>query len=313
MKSDRTEIRTKEFEKNYELESYLKEINLNLKPAEMALHREQIQEYPVIFVMGALRSGTTLMMQWLAETGEFAYPTNLLSRFYGAPILGSKIQRMLTDEQYNFRDELADFKKDISYESNNGKTKGVLEPNEFWFFWRRFLPENIWCYSDEELLEKVRIEEMRREFYGIAQVFEKPLALKGMICNYNIGFLNEVFPKCIFIWNKRDLERNAESVINARKRQYGTDKEWYSFIIPEYSQIAKIEDVKEQAKEQICCINNAIEKGLSMVSEEKKIVVQYEEFCELPRLAYEEICDKLRQQGYYINKEYKGKNSFVAR
>ena len=313
MSSKNNECRSNEFKRNLELEKYLKEINLNLEGCENKLLKEKICEYPVVFIMGSLRSGTTLMTQWLADTNEFAYPTNLLSRFYGAPIMGAKIQRLLTDPKYNFRNEILDFQSGISFESNNGKTKGALEPNEFWYLWRRFLPDDVYMYTDEELLNMVDIDLMRKEFWGIAQVFDKPLILKGMICNYNIGFLNKVFPKSIFIWTKRNLESNTRSVIEARKRQYGTENEWYSFKIPEYSRIITIENVKEQVQEQIRCINSAIERGLSEISEEKKIVVQYENFCKQPQLVYNEIYRKLKEQGYSIDKHYKGIEYFSAR
>ena len=38
----------------------------------------------VVLVVGGPRSGSTVMMQWLASSGVFAYPSNLLSRFYRA-------------------------------------------------------------------------------------------------------------------------------------------------------------------------------------------------------------------------------------
>lgn len=307
------EFRAEEFKRNTELEIFLKEINGNLKAAEEKLLAEEIKEYPVVFIVGSLRSGTTLMEQWLADTGEFAYPSNIMSRFYGAPILGSKIQRLLTDSKYNFRNEIMEFKNAISFESNNGKTRGALEPNEFWYFWRRFLPEDMYKYSDEDLLECVDVATMTKEMWGISQVFDKPFALKGLNCNYNIGFLNKIFPQALFIWTRRNLENNTRSVLEARKRQYGTYNHWYSFIIPEYEELMKIENMEEQVRKQICCINNAIEKGLGNVPEEKKVSVKYEDFCASPEKVYREIYKKLSSQGYAISEKYNGANHFTPR
>jgi len=56
---------------------------------------QRFQQSPDLMVqceVGALRSGTTLFMQWLANTGVFSYPTNILSQFFGAPVIGAKIQ-----------------------------------------------------------------------------------------------------------------------------------------------------------------------------------------------------------------------------
>ena len=57
--------------------------------------------------MGNPRSGTTLFIQWLGISGYLAYPTNLLSRFYGVPCIGAKIQLMLTKHDSN--NDLFDF------------------------------------------------------------------------------------------------------------------------------------------------------------------------------------------------------------
>lgn len=129
MNSDST--RTKKFSRNTALEMLLQDINTRLalvEQQEMTQHAGKRMRHPVIFVMGPLRSGTTLFMQWLAQSGLFAYPTNLLSRFYGAPIIGAKIQQLLTDPRFNFRNELGDLTSSSDFCSANGKTKGSLSP-----------------------------------------------------------------------------------------------------------------------------------------------------------------------------------------
>ncbi len=307
------EKRAGEYRRNEELEKYLNDINSCMKEAELKLLNEEIKEYPIVFIMGSFRSGTTLLEQWLASTGEFAYPSNMLSRFYGAPIIGSKIVRLLTEEKFNFRNELMGFGGESSYESSNGKTKGALEPNEFWYFWRRFLPEDIWNYNDEQLMKYVDTGVMAKEMWGIAREFDKPLALKGLICNYNIGFLNSIFPKALFIWIKRDLEKTVQSALRARERQYGTRRQWYSFRIPEYEELIKINNMEEQVRGQINCINHAVGNGLEKVGEEKKICINYEDFCLSPADLYFEIYEKLKKQGYAIDKQYIGIREFTAR
>jgi hypothetical protein len=303
--------RTSAFQRNRDLEMFLREINEDLWETEKKLLEQQVKEYPVVFVVGPLRSGTTLMMQWLANTGQFSYPTNILSRFYQAPIIGAKIQRLLTDEKYNFRNEILDFSSPVTYDSENGKTKGALSPNEFWYFWRRSLPFGELDYlPDEELLEKVDITTFRAEMMGIARVFDKPFALKGMICNYNLPFLDRVFDKVLFIYTKRDPYTNIESVLKARERQTGSARNWYSFRIPEYVELSRIEDPVKQAAGQVYYINRALEKGLGTIAEEKKMVVPYEEFCAEPRRFYGELVRKLRVQGYEISDVYNGPEAF---
>ena len=219
------EGRTPGFARNMGLEALLKDINASLWISEqLALADLQAPRFPLVFVMGPLRSGTTLFMQWLANSGLVAYPTNLLSRFYQAPIIGAKIQLLLTDPRYNFRDELGEFVQQAEYRSENGKTKGVLAPNEFWYFWRRFLAEpgrDAW--TDEELRQSMDTRTMLAELAGMVEVFQKPFAAKGLLFNYNIPFLNSVLDKVVFVQIKRDPVTNVASVLEARKRQLGSE------------------------------------------------------------------------------------------
>ncbi len=217
------ESRIEAFDRNPTLETLLAEINGRLTPANNAMTGDSGDErLPKIFIHGALRSGTTLFMQWLAQTGLAAYPTNLLSRFYGAPLIGARIQQLLTDPRYNFRDEILDFNSEIGFGSENGKTKGALSPNEFWYFWRRFLPFDELDYATgDTLLRHGRLDGLRDELNGLANVFERPFALKAMIMNQNIPELAAKFDQALFVHIQREPAFNIQSAIEARKRQHG--------------------------------------------------------------------------------------------
>lgn len=295
------EKRVGSFERNQSLEGLLREVNSDLWQVEQKLLSPKQPDFPIIFIVGPLRSGSTLMMQWLANLGLFSYPTNLLSRFYQAPIMGAKLQLLLADERYNFRDELKEFNGKVDFISENGKTRGALAPNEFWYFWRRFLPFSDLDYMPtEELLKVSDTRTLIAEFAGMMGVFQKPMAMKAMILNYNIDFLDKLFEKAIFIHTKRDPLTNIASALNARKRQLGSIDKWYSFKIPEYHELKNLNPY-EQVAGQVHYNNQAIEKGLAGVAEHKKITVNYEDFCANPRAIFEELKVKLgiEEQEYY--------------
>ncbi|HED15616.1 MAG TPA: sulfotransferase [Gammaproteobacteria bacterium] len=303
--------REAEFKRNLQLEGLLSLLNGALGGAEKKLLETASSfgpDYPLIFLMGPLRSGTTLFMQWLARCGIVAYPTNLLSRFYGAPVTGAHIQLMLTDPRYNFRNEILDFNSQISFESENGKTIGALAPNEFWYFWRRFLPfkELDWL-PDEELFRVVDQARLVSELTTLTRVFKKPFALKSMILNYNIPFLNTIFSKALFVQIKRDPVTNVASILEARKRQLGSENEWYSFKIPEYLQLKDLDPIN-QSVGQLLSINKALKKGMESVDESRKMVVQYEEFCQNPRQVFDELVTKIDL--FNLNYRYCGPDFF---
>ena len=85
--------RTPVFQRNESLESLLNSLNELLGAVENRAIESipaSVGDHPIIFIMGPHRSGTTLLMQWLASLGIIAYPTNVLSRFYSAPVIGAK-------------------------------------------------------------------------------------------------------------------------------------------------------------------------------------------------------------------------------
>jgi hypothetical protein len=306
-----SESRTHSFSRNELLEKLLSELNADLQPSEQRLisqQRHSSMPYPLVMVMGPLRSGTTLLMQWLGNTGLVAYPTNLLSRFYQAPIIGAKIQLLLADSRFNFRDELGEFVRQAEFKSENGKTKGVLAPNEFWYFWRRFLAEperDVW--NDDELWQSMDTQTMLAELSGMMDVFQKPFAAKGMLFNYNIAFLNSVFDKALFVQIKRNIVTNVASVLEARKRQFGSEDAWYSFKIPEHEELKNFDPI-QQATGQVYFINKAVERGLATVDESRKLVVQYEDFCAAPQNVFEKIKLKLKLD---MEEPYQGPSSFA--
>jgi fido (protein-threonine AMPylation protein) len=289
--------RTKQFSRVSDLESLLEELNTNLSGANERYLENAQERFSKIFVMGPLRSGTTLFTQWLANTGLSAYPTNMLSRFFGAPLVGAKIQQLLTDPRYNFRNEILDFNSEINFSSDNGKTKGALAPNEFWYFWRRFLPFDELDYMPaDQLRQKANLAGFRDELNALANIFEKPFAIKAMIMNQNIPELAEQFDKSLVIWLRRDPIFNIQSALEARKRQYGDINTWYSFKIKEYPELKNLGPLESVAG-QIAAINHSVEQGIADLPQSHKLVVQYEDFCQRPEHYYDEITRRLIEQG----------------
>lgn len=287
------ENRTEKYARVSDLEELLQDLNSNLTGANENYLKNSSERFFKIFLMGAHRSGSTLFMQWLANTGLAAYPTNLLSRFFGAPLVGAKIQQLLTDSRYNFRNEILDFNSNINFRSDNGKTKGALAPNEFWYFWRRFLPFDQLDYMPaDEFHKKANLAGFRDELNALANIFEKPFAMKAMIMNQNIPELAEQFDKPLFIWIRRDPIFNIQSALEARKRQYGDINTWYSFKIKEYPELKNL-DPLESVAGQIAAINYSVEQGIAGLPDNKKLLIQYEDFCQCPEYYYDEITQRL--------------------
>ena len=290
--------RVPEFSRPESLEALLSELEIVCAPGEAILAErfsDGRQKWPLVFIVGPSRSGSTLLSQWLANLGIFAYPSNLLSRFYYAPLIGARIQQLLFDPKYSFRNELAGLTRNIEYSSSNGKTSGILSPHSFGYFWRRFFPKDdrdrdVW--SNDELQRVFDIETCRKELVDLTAVFDQPFFVKAMLFNYNLEFLNRSFEKVLFLRTRRGLDSQVQSVLDARVRQSGDRSIWYSYKITEYESIKDMEP-ELQVREQTLAINRTLDQSLKSIPTERVMEISYENFCSNPADVYIELIGKL--------------------
>ena len=236
--------RTVKHRRNNRLEDLLNELTPPLNNAEKTF-LDQIDltqsRPPTLFIVGCPRSGTTLMMQQIANSQKFSYPTNFLSRFYAAPILGTKIQKLLFDEEYQFKNELKLFSKDnLILESELGKTSGALSPHVFWYFWYKHFSFGKTSYMTKEQFQDSDLENFHKELAGLYDTYRKPFALKAMIINWNLEDFFNSNTNALFVRIKRDRYQIANSILNARFTHSGSHSGWWSFIPPEYEEIKNL-------------------------------------------------------------------------
>ncbi len=305
--------RTAGYQRNEKLEHILKELNTLLHRAEaetvQQFHRPQ---YPVLLVVGGPRTGSTVMMQWIARLGVFAYPTNLLSRFYGAPYIGAKIQLMLTHPDYNYKDEILDFSGDFAYESDLGKTRGALAPNDFWYFWRRFIPNREPRYLEPEELHQIDMTNFLKELAALEHVFQQPWAMKGMILEQNLSFLHQACPCFLFLEITRHPFYNIQSLLESREKFFGTRNRWYSIKPREYAWLKDLPDPIMQVAGQVYYKNEALRREMEQVDAVHRLQIRYEDFCAHPEQVYHALREKMAQLGFTMPAEYRGPQQFPS-
>lgn len=306
------EERQAPYRRNEQLETLLRELSDLLGPVEKTVvARYRMPVYPVVFVMGLPRSGSTLMMQWLAASGRFAYPTNLLSRFYAAPTIGARIQQLLTDPRFSFGNEFADLAHEISYTSDLGKTTGALAPNEFWYLWRRFIPNTEPRKLSETEQSQVDGAGFAAQLAALEGVFGKPLALKGLILALDMPLLDRLFERVVFLHIKRDPLYNIQSLLEARERYYGHRGGWYSIKPAEYDMLCREEPIAQVAG-QVALTRAAMDGDLAQIDPARRLDVEYERFCADPATTWQQLLERLRAQGMDANWPYAGPDRFLV-
>jgi len=303
--------RTAEFRKSATLEQLLAELNGLLAVCQEQVNRQYTRpRFPLLLIVGLPRSGTTLFLQWLAESKQWGYPSNIISRFYGAPYIGARVQQILIEHDY--KNQIADFQKTEPYSSSLGTTRGATAPHEFWYFWRRFFP----LAEDADVvppaaLANVDVARLNAELATLEAAQGKPLAMKAMLLNWHIPFLDTAFEKVLFVHVKRDPILVMQSILEGRRQNFGSEDRWYSFKPPEYRWLKELDPVHQVAG-QVHFILKAVEEGLSQVAEPRKLEIDYEQFCQNPAEVWQRLQSRLAAQGYALEGTYQGPDRFEA-
>ena len=287
------DFRTSYFKKDASLESVLKELNEVISPIQSQHTTEEVG--PIVLLMGCPRAGSTAMLQWLASTGAFSYPTNLIARFYKNPYVGIRVQQALLDydpiNQIGFDLNQNDIKSEL------GKTLGAVQPSEYWYFWREFFK----FHPDSSVLDEKAIAHVDGDsFMNHLKQFEaltgRPLVLKGMLLNYHIKELFGYYPKFIFVNLERDPFYNAQSLLFAREKYFDDRSKWYSFKPPEYNELKALDPIAQVAG-QVVYMQQVVRNSLADLPEQHVLNITYSEFCADPNAFLTRLKHKFNQMG----------------
>ena len=272
------------FDKNSLLEKLLGELEDVLAPAEDKLVRNQDLSLKAnVFIVGSPRSGTTLLYQALAASGGFCFPTNFLSRFYASLGIGCKIQKMLFSHDCQYKEEMGlidkcDF---TNFSSELGKTKGVLSPNVFWYFWYYHFKFGDKSYLNEQQWKSSNTNRFVAELGLMQKELGLPIVMKAMVLNWNLLQLSQLMPSAIFLRIKREPIDVVSSLYEARKLHSGSYNKWWSFKPPEYEQLINL-SAREQVVAFYLSIDNALDASFKKLSDKQIVTVSYDDFCERP-------------------------------
>ncbi len=305
---------TERFQDNDRLNSLLEELRGLLTPVQ---RRVNVQfdgpKWPVGLILGPPRCGTTVFLQYLASTGSFAYPTNLLTRFAYAPYIGALIQNLLFDAKYDYQGEFQGIQSEITFSSDLGKNRGVLAASEFFHFWRNYFP--VYLYFPETLsqehLERVDCGEMSKALASIEHAFGKPFVAKGVFLQHHLPYFHNKMPFLAFFRMTRTPLFVCQSILLARVQYYEDRTAWLSSRPKEYSHLKEM-DAYHQVAGQVYFMEQEIEKGLQSIPESHQLTIEYEAFCADPRAVYGLILEKYAALGCELPPEYKGPGSFVC-
>jgi len=258
-----------------DIDKIIEELRIELEPIQECQNRKsKMPVSPIGLIVGVPRSGTTLLLQYLASSNFFSYPSNLLAKFPFSPWLGMQISRLLLPSSINNN---IDF-----FSSTLGKSAGLDGVNEFYHFWRRFVPKYFPGFLSKEELEDIDIHRILLELATIEDASNKPFVCKGMMFQYNLEFLTTYQKYFIFLRIKRNPEYVMQSIYMARKKYNNNDlSKWWSVKPREYSSLID-KDVYHQIAGQVFFTERSLDVGLSRLISKNVISITYEDLCRYP-------------------------------
>jgi len=228
---------------------------------------ETTLKYPPVFIIGAPRSGSTLLYQVLTDAFELAYMSNRHCQFFGSPALAERLFKPL------------EHKTSSDYTSYHGQTKGPSAPSECGSWWYRFFRHDPAYVTLNDVAPR-KMQEFRRSLLAFTQAAGKPVLFKNLYATIRLEAIGTFIPEALFIVIKRHELFNAASILKGRKKALGNYEEWWSVPPPAVEQLKKRSPV-QQVVGQIRHIHHEIYRVVAngFIASNRIIECHYETLC----------------------------------
>ena len=234
---------------------------------------------PVILVVGAPRSGTTLVYQTLARYLDVTYFSNLTSLFPKAPLTATKMFRWLP------RRQSADFRNFY------GQTAGLNGPNDGFSVWNHWLGDDRYVpLTDLSVAEQ---NSMGRFFSAWCHTFGKPFLNKN---NRNTGCMDllcRAIPQATIVVVRRNPLLVAQSLINARMQVQGDKSVGWGLHSQSSDTTADPLAYVDNVCDQVLQIEAELDEQLQDIPGDRIVEFTYEGFCEAPEATLRWIASRI--------------------
>jgi len=171
-----------------------------------------------VFIVGAPRTGSTLLYQLLTQYFNTSYFDNLIHLARENVLFGF----WLSNKIFKCRPH-------NSFKSKHGNTlkEGLHAPSEAGQIWLRWLPKHDNYFNIKDVSNE-NIEFIRNNISYVLNKFNKPLVIKNNYNGLRIPLLKEINSNSKIIFIKRDPFFTAQSIIKAREDIYSDRNKWWS-------------------------------------------------------------------------------------
>jgi hypothetical protein len=245
-----------------------------LSPIVRVFEKDKIRRYASmghnhwpIFIIGAPRTGSTLLYQLLTNAFDVLYIDNLTHYFYKNIFFGFWLSNRLFHQRIHH-----------SFTSKEGRTSGLHSPSECGDFWYRWLPRDKHYIARAEM-SSLAVQEMQQNIYSLMNRYDRSILFKNLNAGLRLGMLSEVTPNARFIWIKRDPRFVAQSILKTRVTVSGSREKWWSLMPKDHAELRNL-SYHRQIVMQIYSVEKQIMQDLSLFSDKSCMVIDYADLCQ---------------------------------
>jgi hypothetical protein len=242
---------------------------------ERLVERFYSERWPVVLVVGAPRSGTTLLSQLMARHLALAWVDQATARYWSAPVEG--LRRALARGSLD--------PAQVSLRSWLGTGEGSASPHEFGWFWQWFGEFPDADELDPAEVARVRWDALRRQLLAMCGLAGQPLLLKSITyVDYQIAALARALPGVRFVHIRRDPRFAVRSILEARRARYGSESCWWSLRPRDWRDWLALDPVVQVCR-QVTHATRAIDAALAGPARGLGISLDYEQLVAEPGAA----------------------------
>ncbi|MFT3892220.1 MAG: sulfotransferase [Anaerolineales bacterium] len=229
--------------------------------------------YPPIFIIGAPRSGSTLLYQYLSLVLDVSYISNMWAIF---PRSGSHMFPGKTVPPVDFN----------SFYGNSAFLFGAHEGGSIFTQW---FPDKDQHFTSA--IPDLAKRGMRTYFETVSSIGKRPWLTKNVRNSMRIQVLKDVFPEGVYIRLKRDPLLIAQSIIEGRYKLTGSLENNFTVMPKEWESIRTL-PYPRQVAQQVYYIEAQTDNDLADVPAERVINCDYDAFCSAPFEFAVEVCKR---------------------
>jgi hypothetical protein len=220
-----------------------------------------------VFIIGAPRTGSTILYQALTNAYQFAYIDNTACTWHRNLRFGLWLsQKKYGDKPHN------------NFKAEHGSTRkfGGHAPSECGQFWYRWLPKDRHFVDHNEVTPKM-VTELRTEVLGASAYLKRPLLFKNLNAGQRLRLIHKAFPDAKIIFVRRDPRFVTRSILRGREKVGKKEGQWWGIMPPNFQDLLKLPE-RLMCVSQVYYIEKQIEEDVFLFPDQNIFQVHYQKF-----------------------------------